>query len=103
MLDIIKKVTFTGLGLAFLTKEKLEELAKEIIEKGKLSEKEGKDFYEELKKRSETAKKDMEEQLEDLVNKAIEKMNLVTKDDVAKLEDQVKELAQAVKGKEAKK
>lgn len=101
MLDVIKKIAFTGIGLAFLTKEKLEELSKEIIEKGKLSEQEGKDFIAELKKKSEQAKNDLETQLDDMVNKTIQKMNLVTRDDLTRLEERINELSEILKEKEA--
>ena len=37
--------------MAFLTKEKIAELSKEVIEKGKLSEKEGKEFVDELSRK----------------------------------------------------
>jgi len=42
MFDLIKKTMLTGVGLAGLTKDKIEKLAKELAKKGKLSEKEGK-------------------------------------------------------------
>ena len=44
MFDLIKKTMLTGVGLAAMTKDKVEELAKELSKKGKLSEKEGKDL-----------------------------------------------------------
>ena len=56
MIDLIKKTFLTGVGLAFMTKEKITEISKEIIEKGKLSEKEGRELVEELLKKSEKAK-----------------------------------------------
>ncbi|MBW2035295.1 MAG: hypothetical protein JRI94_17255 [Deltaproteobacteria bacterium] len=51
MNDLIRKVVLTGIGLAALTKEKIEEVVKEVVEKGKLSEKEGKEFIDSLKRR----------------------------------------------------
>jgi polyhydroxyalkanoate synthesis regulator phasin len=60
MFDIIKKTMLTGVGLAAMTKDKVEELAKELAEKGKLSEKEGRDLVDELLKKSEQARKDLE-------------------------------------------
>jgi len=44
MLEWIKKGFYTSLGLGLITKEKAEELAKEMIRKGQLSEKEGHSF-----------------------------------------------------------
>ncbi len=36
MFDLIKKTLLTGVGLAAMAKDKIEELAKELAEKGKL-------------------------------------------------------------------
>ena len=50
MLNLIKKTMLTGVGLAGLTKNKVEKLAKELAKKGKLSEKEGKKLVDDLLK-----------------------------------------------------
>ena len=96
MLDIIKKSLFTGLGLAYLTKEKIEELSKEIIAKGNLSEQEGKDFYNDLSLKSKEAKEKLEAQIKNVVHDSLEKMNLASRDDVQALEEKVKELADII-------
>ncbi|OGQ97378.1 MAG: hypothetical protein A2521_08395 [Deltaproteobacteria bacterium RIFOXYD12_FULL_57_12] len=95
MLDFMKKVAFTSVGLAFLTKEKVEELAREIIEKGKLSEQEGREILEELRKKSEQARSDVENKVSDMVQKTLTKMNLATRDDLAKLETRLDEIVAA--------
>ena len=81
---------FTGLGLAYMTKEKIEERSKDLIEKWKLSEKEGKDLVDELKKKSEEAKTNAQQQVEKLVSKTIEKMNIASKEDLEKLEKKLR-------------
>lgn len=92
MIDIVKKFIYTGVGLAFLTKEKVEELARELAEKGKLSEQEGRDFIEELKEKSEQARVDLEKQVAEITEKVVRKMNLATRDDLARLEEEIKSL-----------
>jgi polyhydroxyalkanoate synthesis regulator phasin len=42
MLDLLKKTILTGIGIASMTKDKVEELAKKIVKETKLSEEEGK-------------------------------------------------------------
>lgn len=101
MIELIRKTLATGLGLAFMTKEKIEELAKDFIEKGKLSEREAKDFIDDLSKKSKEARKKVEEELEKMVRKTVEKMNLVTRDDFLKLQNQLEELKKAVKEKDS--
>jgi polyhydroxyalkanoate synthesis regulator phasin len=97
MNDLIRKVVLTGIGLAALTKEKIEEVVKEVVEKGKLSEKEGKEFIDELLKKSEGAKEKVEGQIEKALQATLRKMNLVTRDEFSKLEKQLKQLKKDVK------
>lgn len=103
MLDFIKKTMSVGLGLAFLTKEKIEDLANDFIKEGKLSKKEGKKFMDDLSKRSKDARKNMEEKLEKAVKVTLEKMNLPSRDDFLKLEKQVKQLGKIIKEEKTKK
>jgi polyhydroxyalkanoate synthesis regulator phasin len=99
MFDLMKKAMFTGLGLAFMTKEKIEEFSKEFVEKERLSETEGKEFIDELQKKSEEAKKKLEEQIENAVNKTLKKMNIATRDDILRVEKQLAKLATSIKAK----
>ena len=101
--DLIRKVVLTGIGLAALTKEKIEEVVKEVVEKGKLSEKDGKEFIDELLKKSEGAREKVEGQIEKAVQATLKKMNLVTRDDLSKLEKQIKQLKKSEKEGKAKK
>jgi polyhydroxyalkanoate synthesis regulator phasin len=92
MFDLIKKTILTGVGLAAMTKDKVEELAKELTEKGEITEKEGKELIDDLLKRSEQAKKDLETKIEKIVEKVLGKMNLASKEDISKIEKRLKRL-----------
>jgi polyhydroxyalkanoate synthesis regulator phasin len=92
MFEIIKKTLLTGVGLAVMTKEKVEELAKDLAEQAKLSENEGKELVDSLLKQSEDARKDFESRINSAVQKAVSGLNLATKDEVAKLSARVDEL-----------
>ena len=94
MFELIKKTMLTGVGLAAMTRDKVEELAKELTEKGEMTEKEGKELVNELVKKSEKARKDLEKRVEDTVHKVLEKMDVATKKDLAKLEKKIKSLKQ---------
>jgi polyhydroxyalkanoate synthesis regulator phasin len=86
MFDIIKKTMLTGVGLAAMTRDKIEEMAKELMEKGEMTEKEGKELVDELVKKSEKAKKDLETILDGIVEMVLGKMNLATKEDIRMIE-----------------
>ena len=98
MLNLVKKVMLTGVGLAVMTKDKAEELGRELVKKGEITEKEGKEFVEELLKKSEDARKDFEKKVEESVKKILARMDVVTKKDFNKL---AKRVAVLEKGKAA--
>lgn len=98
MLDIIKRTLLTGVGLAVMTRDKVEELGKELVEQAKLSESEGKEFVDNLMTQSENARKDFETRINTAVQKAVSTLNLASKDEVAKLSAKVEELTAKLQG-----
>ena len=94
MIDLVKKAMFTGIGVMSLTKEKIEALAADFVEKGKLSEQEGKKMVEEMMARSEESKDELKKQIEQVVQATLGKMDIASKSDMEELK---KELA-AVRG-----
>ncbi|MCK4772491.1 MAG: polyhydroxyalkanoate synthesis regulator [Candidatus Latescibacteria bacterium] len=85
MFELIKKTLLTGIGLAVVTKEEVQKLGRELVEKGELTQKEGKELVDDLLRKSEQAQKDMESKVHKLVQDAVEKLNVVTKKDIAEL------------------
>ncbi len=96
MLDIIKRAAYTGMGLAFLTREKAGELARELAENAKLSEREGRDLYNDLVSRSETAGRELRERIDTGVKDAMTRMNMASRDDVIRLEKQLAALREEI-------
>jgi polyhydroxyalkanoate synthesis regulator phasin len=96
MVDLIKKALYTGLGMAVLTKEKAEELIKELASQSSLSEHEGKELVEGLMKQSETARNDFQSKVDETVMAVVNRLNLATKDEVAALKAKVEELSAKV-------
>ena len=64
MIELVKKALLTGVGVAALSKEKIEDLAKDIVEKGKMTEQEGKKLVEQLLSSSEDARQDLQKQID---------------------------------------
>jgi polyhydroxyalkanoate synthesis regulator phasin len=96
MIDVIKKAIYTGVGFAVLTKEKAEELVKELAQQAQFSEQEGKELLESVLKQSEQARNDFQAKLEDGVLAVVKKLNLATRDEVASLKAKVEELSAKV-------
>ena len=92
MKDLLKNVVYAGVGAAFLTRDKIEELRGELVNKGKLSKEEGKEFVDELITKSETAKDQLDLWLTRQVEDRVKQLNLATSDEVADLRRKIEEL-----------
>jgi len=95
MLDSIHKMFLAGVGLAAMTKDKIDEHIKELVEKGKLSEKEGRELAEDMLKKSKQAKEDLEKQVEKLVQQTLQTFQIASKEDIEKLTARIEKLEAA--------
>jgi polyhydroxyalkanoate synthesis regulator phasin len=96
MIELIKKAVLTGVGVASLTKDKLEDLGRELIAKGKMSEQEGEKFIEEMLSRAEESRATVKTQTESLVQSTIAKMKLARGEDIDALKKEIELLRQEV-------
>jgi len=96
MLNIIKKSMLTGIGLALLAKDEVEDLAKEFVNKGKMSENEGMKFLEDLQKRYEETQKKLEDRVKETVKEFMKKADVVTGDELKGLKKEIRELKKAI-------
>ena len=96
MKEMLKNVMYASIGAAFLTKEKIEELKSDLIEKGKMSQEEGRQFVDDLLLKSEKAKDQLDLWINKQVEARIHQLNLATKDDMADLQRKVEELQVAM-------
>jgi len=92
MLDSIHKMFLAGVGLAAMTKDKIDEHIKELVEKLKLTEKEGREIAEDMLKKSKQAKEDLEKQVEKQVQQTLQTLQIASKEDVEKLEARIEKL-----------
>ncbi|THB75414.1 MAG: hypothetical protein D6B25_12125 [Desulfobulbaceae bacterium] len=100
MIELVKKAMFTGVGMVALTKDKIEEVSREFVDKGKLSEEEGRKLMDELLSRSEESKQVLKEQIEASVKSVLDKMDIPTKSDIQKLQDELTSLRQMIESNE---
>jgi len=89
MIDLIKKAVFTGMGVAFLTKEKIDEFSRELIDRGKLSEQEGEKLVSEMRQRADESKEALKKQVDKVVEAALGRMQLARVSDVEKLQVEI--------------
>ena len=92
MKELLKSIAYTGIGAAFLTKDKIEELKDDLVEQGKISQDEGKQFVDELVKKTDSMKDSLDLKISKIVEEKIKQLDIVTNDDFADLRRQVEEL-----------
>ncbi len=82
MFDLLKKNLFTAIGLAVMTREKVEEAGKKIVQEAKLSEIEGKQFIEDLMKKADDARMAIDKIVNDKLEIAIKKLSIPTRSEI---------------------
>jgi polyhydroxyalkanoate synthesis regulator phasin len=86
----------TGIGLALIAKDEVEDLAKELVNKGKMSENEGTKFLEDLQKRYDETQKKLEEKVQQAVKDFMKKADVVTGDELKALKKEIRDLKKAI-------
>ena len=86
----------TGIGLALIAKDEVEDLAKELVNKGKMSENEGTKFLEDLQKRYDETQKMLEEKVQRAVKDFMKKADVVTGDELKGLKKEIRDLKKAI-------
>lgn len=92
MLDIIKKSIYLGLGAATLTKERIESLVDELIEKGQLAKDDKPKAVQDILDKIEKEEKEIKTKIDDTVTETMNKIGIVAKSDYDALLKRVEEL-----------
>ncbi len=100
--EFLKKAMLAGVGLALKTWDEVEDFTKEMVEKGKMGEKEGNKFLKDLQNRYDDTQKKLESRVEKTVKEFLKKANLVTSDDLKAVKKEIRELKKMI-GSEKKK
>jgi len=100
--EFLKKAMLAGVGLALKTWDEVEDFTKEMVEKGKMGEKEGNKFLKELQNRYDDTQKKLESRVEKTVKEFMKKANLVTSDELKAVKKEIRELKKMI-GSEKKK
>jgi polyhydroxyalkanoate synthesis regulator phasin len=97
MFEDLKKSLDKGLDVAFMNAEKLAQAAKDLAKEHKLNKEEAKKLLDFLVEKSESARKSVENEVQQLVRAALNKMEVVTRDDMKVLEARVAKLEKGTK------
>lgn len=92
MIEVLKKAMYTGVGMALLTRDKLEELGQEMVKQADLGEEQGKKFIDDMMTQSEKAREEFTSKVNSLVGESLKSMNMVTRAEVDALKARIDEL-----------
>ncbi len=89
MSDLIKKTILAGLGALSLTREKAEEITKDLIKRGEVSKIEEAKFIKDLMKRAEKSRVEIEK----IIEKTLIKLNVPTRKEFDVLRTKINKLS----------
>jgi len=93
--ELFKKFLYTGVGLASLTAEKLQETVDELVGKGKVSKDEGKKIVDDFVDRVDDQRSDIEKRMREMADNIASSINLpkmATKEDIEALMNRLETL-----------
>ena len=103
MFEIFKKSLFAGLGLAVVTKTKLENVLDKLVEEGKMSRAEAEKMGQDLLESGEKQWTDFETRLQETVKGFLANMDISKASELKKLEKKIKALEEPQEKKSDKK
>src|SRR5512138_2103109 len=96
MLDALKKTLLAGIGLGLMTRDKVEEVAREIADSAQLSADKGQQFVDEAVARAQKGRAEFDARVQKMLDEAVRRAKLLTRDDLARLEARIAELERRV-------
>lgn len=102
MLDILKKSIYLGLGIATVTKEKVESLVDDLIEKGQLSTDDKSKAVQEILDNLDNSETDFKKKTFAVVNEAVNSLETSTQKDIEELKKLVSDLDKKINSNEIK-
>jgi polyhydroxyalkanoate synthesis regulator phasin len=92
MKDVLRKFALAGIGVFSLTREKAEQVVKELAEKGQVSAEEAKGMFRELVEKGEQEREALLRTIRSELNRLREEVGLATKGDLKALEERISSL-----------
>ena len=88
----LRELLLAGIGSMAYTYDKAQEMVAELVKKGEIAVKEGRELSEELKRKADTYRKEQIPETVESIKQALKGMNLATKKDIDELRARIEEL-----------
>ncbi|RXA17802.1 hypothetical protein EQO05_11635 [Methanosarcina sp. MSH10X1] len=103
MRESVRKLGLIGAGLWAITEDRVNDLVKELVDKGDISREEGKKAVQDMLEERKKQKLDLEKKISEKIQESISKADIFTKKDMRELESRIETLEneiQRIKNKE---
>lgn len=81
-----------GIGVMAASKEQIEKVVNELVDKGEITRRESKEMVDKLIAKGDQAKKELDQTIKEKIQQALKEFDLVTMEEYRKLEERVAEL-----------
>ncbi len=92
MKDAIRRLALAGIGVFSLTREKAEQVVKELVEKGQVSAEEARGVFRDLVEKGEQERAALAQTIRNEINRLREEVGFVTRQDWRALEERIRRL-----------
>lgn len=99
--DVLEKMFLLGVGFFSMTKDKVESTVNDLVERGRLSQEEGKTLISDLSSRGSEQRDSFVGFVHDEIAKAMDRVNVARKSDIDRLEAEITALRAEVRGESA--
>lgn len=89
MLEVIRKSLLAGLGLAVVTREKVMEATRELVEKGKLTREEAEALAGDLLDEGKKQWQEMQDKIDAMIRQGLERMDIGSRKEFVDLQERV--------------
>lgn len=92
MINILRKTLAAGIGALSLTRERLEKVMNELVEKGEVTKEEAREFVKELAEKGEQEREALQKTIRMEMERIRGAMGLISGDDLRKLEERLQRI-----------
>ncbi|PLX66426.1 MAG: hypothetical protein C0602_12275 [Denitrovibrio sp.] len=86
----IKDLFYLGIGATMIAKERIEEEAKDLMERGKISREEQEAFVKKAKDKAKSEEKVFQDKFKESIKEVLSEMGLATKEDIEEIKKLLK-------------
>ena len=101
MKDLFQKAWLFGVGLFDFTKEKVDAMVQEMVQRGEITQQEGPEAVKQLMAKAQDAQQAMLDKVKELTRNAIDEINVAKASELEALEARVAALEEALKKRQA--